>query len=131
MSEHDLIDESVLRRALRFEADEHAPRFDAATLAATAARERGPLGGNRMLALVAGVALTYATWSAIAAVAPTFLGTVLDAALALVASAAVPALLVIEAAEEPVVPTSLVMALAIAIVYELRQRKVQRHVIAS
>jgi hypothetical protein len=131
MSEHDLIDESVLRRALRFEADEHPPRFDAATLVATAARERGQFGANRMVALVAAVTLTYATWAAIAAVAPTFLVTLLDAALALVASVAVPALLVVETAQEPVVPTSLVAALVIAIVYEMRQRKEQRRVVAS
>ena len=134
MSDRDeLVDESVLRRSLRFEADERVPRFDAAAIAALAAAE--PLRPRTALyALVAaGVTglVAVGVWSTIIANA---------GALAMIAGEAILDLLIAtarllvglaEAVSEPAVPISLLAALGFAIVHELRERRESAHVHAS
>ena len=128
----ELIDESVLRRALRLDADEHVGRFDPAAIAALA---RPRLGSPQALGLLAlavtiGVAATTFWWDAITQ-GPALLGeavsVVLDA-VALVASFLYPAL---EAFSDPAVPLSLLVALGITIVYEMRTRRGHAHAEAS
>jgi hypothetical protein len=129
----DLIDETVLRRSLRFEADERAPRFDVAAIAAMAGAEQ-PLR-RTMLVVLAAVALTGAlggaVWSAIVEHATEIASVVTDGlldALITVVTLLVP---VAEAASEPAVPLSLFAALGVAIVHELRERRENVHVHAS
>ena len=129
----DLVDESVLRRSLRFESDERVPRFDAAAIAALAEAE--PLRPRTALyALVAaGVTglVAVGVWSTIIANA---------GALAMIAGEAILDLLIAtarllvglaEAVSEPAVPISLLAALGFAIVHELRERRESAHVHAS
>ena len=136
MSErHDeLIDEAVLRRSLRLEPDEGAPRFDAAALAVLA-RRRQPLPARIAGLTLAGAALlgfaAAGIWSSIFAAAPT----VYDAAMALLVQIAVNiAVLLVpiaEAVREPVVPLSLIAAIGVAILSQLRERREHSHARAS
>ena len=131
MNERDLVDEARLRRALRFEADEVVPRFDAAAIAALATREARPPA--RTLAIAIGTAVVSGVvasgvWSAILAAAPDLgenvVATLLDSVVA-VATLAMP---IAELASQPAVPISLLAALALAILHERRERA---HVHAS
>lgn len=129
----DLIDETVLRRSLRFEPDEQAPRFDVAVIAAMAGAEHS--WRRTMLVVLAAAAVTGAVggtvWSTIAEhgaqIASVVGNGLLDALIALV-TLLVP---VAQAASEPVVPLSLLAALGVAIVHELRERRENAHVHAS
>ncbi|MGH2491390.1 MAG: hypothetical protein ACRDF9_07765 [Candidatus Limnocylindria bacterium] len=118
----DLLDEATLRRALRLEADERPPLFDSAAIAA-AARQR-----PRLVVLSALVALglvavgAFAVWSAAAIFLPTVVASAFDLGLGVLAFVAVPASAIAELVQQPVVPLSLLAALAIATVYELRER---------
>lgn len=129
----DLIDEAVLRRSLRFEPDERAPRFDAAAIAAMAEDQaRQPrtmaivLAGAGITGVVAG-----SVWSVIASNAPAIGdaigGAMLDALIAL-ATLLVP---LADLASQPTIPLSLLAAIAVAIVHELRERREIAHVHAS
>lgn len=129
----DLIDEAVVRRSLRFEPDERAPRFDAAAIAAMAEDQaRQPrtmaivLAGAGITGVVAG-----SVWSVIASNAPAIGdaigGAMLDALIAL-ATLLVP---LADLASQPTVPLSLLAAIAVAIVHELRERREIAHVHAS
>ena len=118
----DLLDETILRRALRLEADERRPVFDPVAIAAVA-RQRARLAivsAFVALGLVSVGAL--AAWSAVAFFLPTVVASVFDVALMLLASLAVPASAIAEIALQPVVPLSLFAALAIATLHELRER---------
>jgi hypothetical protein len=125
---HEPLDETVLRRALRLEADERAPRFDPAAIAA-AASLRPRLATLSALIVVVGAAGAVAVWSAVAIFLPTVVADAFDLALGMLALLAVPASRLAELIQQPVVPLSLVVALAIATVHELRERLV--HVNAS
>lgn len=117
----DLLDETILRRALRLEPDERAPRFDAAALAAAGQRPR--LAVVSALVAVGLVSVgAVAVWSAVAFFLPTVVANAFDVALLLLASLAVPASAIAEIAQQPVVPLSLLAALAIATAHELRER---------
>ena len=122
------LDETVLRRALRLEADERAPRFDPAAIAA-AASLRPRLAALSALVVIVGAAGAVAVWSAVAIFLPTVVADAFDLALGMLALLAVPASRLAELVQQPVVPLSLVVALAIATVHELRERLV--HVNAS
>jgi hypothetical protein len=118
------IDETTLRRALRLEADERAPLFDPATIAA-AARQRPRLAMvSALVALGLGVFGAVAVWSAVAILVPTLVADVFDIGLGILALVAVPASDVAELVQQPVVPLSLLAALAIATAYELRERRI-------
>jgi len=123
------IDETTLRRALRLEADERPPLFDPAAIAA-AARERPRIA---MISALAAIALggvgAVVVWSAVAILLPTLVVDAFDLGLGLLAMLAVPASGVADLVQQPVVPVSLVVALAIATAHELRERMI--HVNAS
>jgi hypothetical protein len=120
----ELLDEATLRRALRFEADERPPVFDPAAIAA-AARQRPRLAMvTALAALGLGVFGAVAVWSAVAIFVPTLLADALDLGLGAFALVAVPASGVAELVQQPVVPLSLIAALAIATWYELRERRI-------
>jgi len=130
----DLLDETVLRRALKLEPDESAPRFDAAALAVLAQR-RQPLPTRIVgLTLVGAALLGFAAagiWSSIFAVAPT----AFDAAMAAVIDVAVAVATILlpfaETLRQPAVPLSLIAALGVAILYTLRERRERAHANAS
>jgi hypothetical protein len=128
----DLIDEGTLRRALRLEDDERGPRFDAAAIAAFAKDARSPRA--LVVALVATAAtglVAGAVWSVALGAAPSLFDDVV--ALVFPAVVAIAAVLVpiAEIAAEPAVPISLLAALGVAILYELRERREYAHVDAS
>jgi hypothetical protein len=126
---HEPLDETVLRRALRLEADERAPRFDPAAIAAAASLRPRLATLSALIAVVVGTAGAVAVWSAVAMFLPTVVADAFDLALGMLALLAVPASQLAELVQQPVVPLSLVVALAIATVHELRERLV--HVNAS
>ncbi len=126
---HEPLDETVLRRALRLEADERAPLFDPAAIA-TAARRRPRFAmASALVAVVLGAAGAVTVWSAVAIFLPRAVVDAFDLGLATLALLAVPASAVAELVQQPIVPLSLVVALAIATLHELRERLV--HVNAS
>lgn len=117
----DLLDETILRRALRLESDERPPIFDAAAIAAAGQRPR--LAVVSALVAVGIVSMgAVAVWSAVVFLLPTVVANAFDVALMLLASLAVPASAIAEIAQQPVVPLSLLAALAIATAHELRER---------
>lgn len=120
----DLLDETILRRALRLEADERRPVFDPVAIAAMA-RQRARLAIVSAFVALGLVSVgAVAAWSAVAFFLPTVVASVFDVALMLLASLAVPASAIAEIALQPVVPLSLFAALAIATAHELRERVV-------
>ena len=123
------LDEATLRRALRLEADERPPLFDPAAIAA-AARVRPRLAiVSALVAVGLGALAAVAVWSAVAVLLPTLAVDAFDLGLGLFAMLAVPASAVADLVQQPVVPLSLVAALAIATWHELRERVI--HVNAS
>ena len=123
------LDEATLRRALRLEADERPPLFDPAAIAA-AARARPRLAVvSALVAVGLGAVGAVAVWSAVAVLLPTLAVDAFDLGLGLFAMLAVPASAVADLVQQPVVPLSLVAALAIATWHELRERMI--HVNAS
>lgn len=130
----ELLDETVLRRALKLEPDESAPRFDAAALAVLAQR-RQPLQPRLVGLTLAGAALlgfaAAGIWSSIFAVAPT----AFDAAMAWVVDVAVTVATILlpiaESLRQPAIPLSVIAALGVAILYTLRERRERAHANAS
>jgi hypothetical protein len=128
----ELLDETVLRRALRFEADERAPRFDAGAIALLARRDMTGWAAFAALCGTGIVAITaWSVWSTIFAAAPLLA----DAAMATIVDVAVGAatllLPIATIAAQPAVPLSLLAALGVAILHELRERREHAHEDAS
>ena len=128
----ELIDETLLRRALRLDAEERAPRFDPHAIAVLARPRLSPAHAVvlAVLAIAVGVVATTFWWNVITA-GPALLGEAISVALdalALVASLLYPAL---AAFADPAVPLSLLVALGITIVYEMRTRREHAHAEAS
>ena len=117
----ELLDETTLRRSLRLESDERAPVFDAAVIAA-AAHQRPRLAVVSVAALALAGMGAVAVWSAVTIFLPTVVSGAFDLGLAVVALIAVPASTVAELVQQPVVPLSLLVALAIVTAHELRER---------
>jgi hypothetical protein len=118
----ELLDETTLRRALRLESDERAPLFDPAAIA-VAARQRPRLAVvSALVALAFGVVGAVGVWSVVAIFLPTLVADAFDRGLGMLALLAVPASAVADLVQQPVVPLSLLVALAIATAYELRER---------
>jgi hypothetical protein len=118
------LDEAVLRRALRLEADERPPVFDPAAIAA-AVRQRPRLAvASAFVAVGLGVFGAVAVWSTVAIFMPSLLADAFEFGLGTLALLAVPATGVADLVQQPVVPLSLVAALAIASAYELRERRI-------
>ena len=116
------LDETTLRRALRLEADERPPLFDPAAIAA-AARVRPRIAiVSAAVAVGLGALGAVAVWSAFAILLPTVAVDAFDIGLGLLAMLAVAVSGVADLVQQPVVPLSLVVALAIATAHELRER---------
>lgn len=119
----DLLDEMILRRALRLESDERVPPFDADAIAAAAAA--GPrigataILGGVLLAVAIGLVAS-AVWSRAFSSGPAIAADVLELALDGLAIAATWAYPVVRALGDPLVPLSLIAGLAIAIHHETR-----------
>ncbi len=129
----DLLDEAVLRRALRLEADEKAPRFDAGAIALAARRPafgRHTAFGSLAAAAALGVA-TVGMWSAIFAIFPTLGGALLATAIDTAVSVATLLAPIADLAAQPAVPLSLLAALGVAILHEVRDRREHAHAHAS
>jgi hypothetical protein len=125
----DLLDETMLRRALRLESDERTPVFDPAAIAVAARQQPRLAALSALVALAIGTFGAVAVWSAIAITLPTLAADAFDLALGTLALLAVQASALVDLVQQPVVPLSLVVALAIATVHELRERVI--HVSAS
>ena len=128
----ELLDETTLRRALRFESDETVPAFNVAAIAALAVARpswRGAFVGVAACAVTALVA--WSIWSALITLAPQIVGPA--AMLMLEALVTVATLLepLAELASQPVVPFSLLAALGVAIIHELYERREHAHANAS
>ena len=117
----ELLDETTLRRSLRLESDERVPVFDPAVIAA-AARQGPRLAVVSVAALALAGMGAVAVWSAVTIFLPTVVSSAFDLGLAVVALVAVPASTVAELVQQPVVPLSLLVALAIVTAHELRER---------
>lgn len=118
----DLLDETILRRALRLESDERAPTFDPAAIAAAGRRPRLAVA-SALVAIGIGAVGAVTVWSAIALLLPAVVASAFDAALGVVVLVAVPASGILELAQQPAVPLSLFAALAVATAHELRERR--------
>jgi hypothetical protein len=117
------LDEATLRRALRLEPDERPPIFDPAAIAAVA-RQRPRLAMvSALVALGLGVFGAVAVWSAVAIFLPTLVADGFAIGLGVLAIIAVPASGVAEIVQQPAVPLSLLVALAIATAHELRESR--------
>ena len=133
MNERDeLLDETTLRRALRFEADEAVPAFNVAAIAALAGTRpswRVGLVGFAAFAVTAVVA--WSVWSALIALAPEIVGPAAMFLLESVVAVATALEPLAEVAAQPVVPFSLLAALGVAIIHELYERREHAHANAS
>jgi hypothetical protein len=122
MSHEPLVDEVLLRRALRLDADEVPPRLDPVLLAAAAG---APARSGNEIAIAAAVAFAGGwLWSEMfRAVVGGLLGMGLDP-LALVidlaAAVAVQGALAAEALTNPVIPLAVLTAATITIIFERR-----------
>ena len=116
------LDETTLRRALRLEADERPPLFDPAAIAAAAQVRPRIAIVSAAVAVGLGAVGAVAVWSAFAILLPTVAVDTFDLGLGLLAMLAVPVSTVADLVQQPVVPLSLVAALAIATAHELRER---------
>jgi hypothetical protein len=133
MNDRELLDETILRRAMRLESDEARPRFDAAAIAALAARPAPTmrvLSAGLLVAVITGV-VTGAVWSLIFAVAPTVVDELMLRVLSIALRVASLLLPIAQIAAEPAVPLSLLAALGVAILHELRERREHVHANAS
>ncbi|MEP6693922.1 MAG: hypothetical protein ABJB39_04705 [Chloroflexota bacterium] len=127
--EGDVLDETTLRRALRLEADERAPRFDSAAIAAAARTQPRLAVASALVALAFGTVGVIGIWAVVVMAIPAFVADAFDLGLGALAMLAVPASTVADLVQQPVVPLSLFVALAIATAHELRERV--SHVSAS
>jgi hypothetical protein len=119
---NDLLDETILRRALRLEVDEPRPVFDPVAIAAVAGQRARLAVVSALVALGLVSVGAVAAWSAVVFFLPTVVQSVFDVALMLLATLAVPASATLEIALQPAVPMSLLAALAVATAHELRER---------
>jgi len=129
----DVLDEAILRRSLRLDGDERAPRFDAVAIAALA-KATAPSPRALAVALVAtavtGLAAT-AVWSVALGSGPQIADRAVMFALQGVVAAATVLVPIAEIAAQPVIPLSLLAALGVAIFHELRERRVHAYADAS
>lgn len=120
-----LMDEHVLRRALRLDRDEAPPRLDPALIAA-AATARAPRQAELVVALVVAFAGGWIWSEVFRAVVGGLLGTLgidaVAAALELVATVALLAAPVVDAAMHPAIPIAILTAAVVAVLFERRGR---------
>ena len=118
---NELLDETTLRRALRLEADERAPVFDPAAIAAAGRVPRRMVLVSAIAALAVGTVGAVGVWSAVAYFLPTLVAEAFELGLGALALVAVPLNAIWSVVQQPVVPLSLVVAIAIATLHELRE----------
>ena len=118
---NELLDETTLRRALRLEADERAPVFDPAAIAAAARVRPRFIAITALASLAIGTFGAVAVWSAVAFFLPTLVADAFDLGLGVFALVAVPVSAIWSVVQQPVVPLSLVVAIVIATLHELRE----------
>jgi len=118
---NDLLDETTLRRALRLESDERAPLFDPAAIAAAGRVPPRMVLVSAIAALAVGTVGAVGVWSAVAYFLPTLVADAFDLGLGTLAFVAVPLSAIWGVVQQPVVPLSLVVAIAIATLHELRE----------
>jgi uncharacterized membrane protein YfcA len=125
----ELLDETILRRALRLEDDERAPRFDAAAIAALATFA-GP-SPRALIATLVAAALTglvaVAAWAYVFIVAPPVLDDLVAFAMPGIVALATVVVAISEVAMQPAVPLSLLAALGVAVLHSLRERREYAH----
>ena len=123
----DLFDEIRLRRALRLEAAELPPRLDVAAIAARAEAARPAFAAASLMStVVAGLAaasLVALAAVALPAVAPAVASDLFADGIQTLARVAIPASALLSLAAQPTVPIATIAALAVAIAYELAQRR--------
>jgi hypothetical protein len=123
----DLFDDARLRRALRLEAAELPARIDLAAITARAEASRPAFAAASLVSTavagLAGAALVALAGVALPAVAPALASDVFATATDVLARAAVPASVLLAAAQQPSVPLAALAALAVAIAYEYAQRR--------
>lgn len=123
--ERELLEEHVLRRSLRLDADEIPPRLDPALIAAVA---KAPPRGHSELVLALLVAFGGGwLWSeglraAVSAIAATTGVDPLAAAIRVLTSALVAVAPLAQAAMHPVVPIAILTAAVVAVFFERRGR---------
>jgi hypothetical protein len=128
----ELIDEALLRRALRFEAGEPTPRFDPAAIAALARPRAIPAVALAGVIFAVAIAVTASTvWSVASALAPDVWDGVVSLLLDGVTGLASLLYPVTQAVTDPAVPLSLIAATAVAIYHEMQTRRERAHVHAS
>ena len=121
-AQNELLDETTLRRALRLEADERAPLFDAATIAAAGRVRPRIVFVSALATLAIGTLGAVAVWSAVAFFLPALVADAFDLGLGMLALVAVPVSAIWSVVQQPAVPLSLLVAIAIATLHELRER---------
>ncbi len=121
-AQNELLDETTLRRALRLEADERAPLFDAATIAAAGRVRPRIVFVSALATLAIGTLGAVAAWSAVAFFLPALVADAFDLGLGMLALVAVPVSAIWSVVQQPAVPLSLLVAIAIATLHELRER---------
>jgi hypothetical protein len=125
--DHDLFDETRLRRALRLEAAELPHRIDVAAIAARARADRPVFAAaslvSTVFAGVAAAALVGLIAAALPAVAPAVASDLFAAAIGTLARVAIPVSDLLSLAAQPTVPVATLAALAVAIAYEYAQRR--------
>ena len=124
--QNDLLDEATLRRALRLEADERAPLFDPAAIAAAGRVPPRMVLVSAFAALAVGTVGAVGVWSAVAFFLPTLVAEAFDLGLGVLALVAIPMSAIWSVVQQPVVPLSLVVAIAIATLHELRELSFRR-----
>lgn len=120
-----LLDEHVLRRALRLDADEVPARLDPALIAVASRAARGSARGVAAavsVAFVAGWAWSEVFRAIVAALAAATGVDPLAAGIDVLAAVAVRVLPLVETAMTPAVPIAILAAAVIAAVYERRGR---------
>jgi hypothetical protein len=132
MSDDRMLDEATIRRALRLDADEPRPRFDTRAIAAVA--RATPARRVAFVALAASFItglVAASVWSTALAVAPQAADELVSLILPPLVALATVVVPIAQAATDPVVPISIVAAIAVATLYELRERRERVHVHSS
>jgi hypothetical protein len=129
----ELVDEAILRRALRLEDDERAPAFDAAAIAAAAAFAWPRPAAAVVVAVAAALTglVAVAAWAAVFIAAPTVFDDLVAFAMPGIIAAATLVVWIAQVAMQPAVPLSLVAALGVAVLHSVRERRDYAHAHAS
>lgn len=128
----DLLDEAVLRRALRLDDDERAPRFDARAMAEAARTRMSPamMLAGVLVALAIGLSASV-LWAGAIANAAAVSGEALDLLFDGVAAAAEVLYPIVQTVSDPAMPLALLAAIVVTIYHETRMRRGSTHAQAA